>query len=365
MSANDGRHSTRSSLTKAPAQSANQERSAWKEARLLVPGSVLSGLVAAGGVLAAPYVEFVVANPAMVIALVLGIALNSLAQRPIFQPGITFCVKRVLRWSVALLGLRIAFVDIVSLGVDTALLVVGAMIVTLGACFLLAGIFGQHKAYGALTGAATAVCGASAALATSSVLPKYETKDRDVAFVVVMANALATLAMLLYPILCAWMDLGPEAMGILLGGSIHDVAQVVGAGYAVSETVGNTAVIVKLFRVFLLLPIVLTIAWWFNQRSAVGAEVQPAPAFAIVFLALCVLNSTIGWIPGLVPAYESIRLVLIDVSTWGLLLAIAALGLGTSVSQILAVRWHHVGTMVIASTVIFAVTAGGLFIIGS
>ena len=149
--------------------------------------------------------------------------------------------------------------EIAALGVTTAVLVVVAMVLTLAAGFLLARLFTLERAYGALAGAGTAVCGASATLATSIVLPDYKGKEMDVAFVVVAVNALSTLAMVVYPLLCVWLEFDAQTAGIMLGATIHDVAQVVGAGYAVSETAGNTAVIVKLFRVFLMLPLVLAI----------------------------------------------------------------------------------------------------------
>ena len=117
----------------------------------------------------------------------------------------------------------------------------------------------------------------------------------------------------------------------MLGATIHDVAQVVGAGYAVSETAGNTAVIVKLFRVLLLFPVVVIIGWMFARR-AVAADVAkiPIPVFALVFVALCVLNSIAAAIPAIAPAFAHIKAPLIEASTWGLLIAIGALGLGTS-----------------------------------
>ena len=120
--------------------------------------------------------------------------------------------------------------------------------------FWFARFFGQNESYGALAGAATAVCGASATLATSTVVPNYYGKEADIAFVVVAVNALSTAAMVIYPIVCVALGFDERLTGVMLGATIHDVAQVVGAGYAVSERAGNTAVIVKLFRVFLLLP---------------------------------------------------------------------------------------------------------------
>lgn len=223
----------------------------------LVPGIALSAVVAAIGYVTAPYVARFVPIPSMVIALVVGIALNPLAARPAVQPGMQFCVKTLLRWAVALLGLRVGLGDNAALGMQTAVLIVIAMAVTAISGFVFARWSGQAPGFGALVGVGTAVCGASATLATSTVVPDYKGKEADIAFVVVAVNALATLAMLIYPPLCILLGFDAQTTGVMLGGTIHDVAQVVGAGYAVSGLVGNTAVIVKLFRVFLLLPMVL------------------------------------------------------------------------------------------------------------
>ncbi len=195
----------------------------------------------------------------MVLALLIGIALNPIAGRPSVRSGMAFCIRTLLRWAVALLGLRVALSDIAALGLATGAMIVLSMIVTLLSGFFFARIDGRQPGFCALVGAATAVCGASATLATSTVVPDYPGKQADIAFVVVAVNALATLAMVVYPPLCFVLGFDPQTTGVMLGGTIHDVAQVVGAGYAVSGPVGNTAVIVKLFRVFLLLPVVLGI----------------------------------------------------------------------------------------------------------
>jgi uncharacterized integral membrane protein (TIGR00698 family) len=327
----------------------------------VIPGLLLSSAVAIGAVTAARLLGAFAPIPAMVIALVIGIALNPLARRRSFQPGIVFCLKTILRWAVALLGLRIALGEIAALGVTTALLVVVAMVVTLAAGFLLARLFALERAYGALAGAGTAVCGASATLATSIVLPEYKGKEMDVAFVVVAVNALSTLAMVVYPLLCVWLGFDAQTAGIMLGATIHDVAQVVGAGYAVSETAGNTAVIVKLFRVFLMLPLVLAIGWLFARRAvATSAAKIPIPLFAIVFVALCVINSIAAPFPAAARMLAWIKLPLIEASTWGLLIAISALGLGTSLTAIAALGWRHVATVTGTTLVILAVMTAGL-----
>ncbi len=276
-----------------------------------------------------------------------------------FQPGLLFCVKDLLRWAVALLGLRIALGDIVALGLGTALLVIVSMLATIASGFLFARAFGQPAPYGALAGAGTAVCGASATLATATVLPPYRGKEADVVFVVVAVNALSTAAMVLYPLLCGWLGLDTSATGVMLGATIHDVAQVVGAGYSVSESAGNTAVIVKLFRVFLLMPVVLGIGWWFARAgAATGRAHVPVPVFAFVFLALCLVNSiaeAYAW-----PFYGPVKSVLVEASAWGLLIAIAALGLGSSVSAIAALGWRHVATVSGTTVLLLLVVAAAL-----
>jgi uncharacterized integral membrane protein (TIGR00698 family) len=332
--------------------------------RNVLPGLGLSALVAIAAVVLAPLVAHAVAIPAMVIALFIGIALNPIARRPLFQPGILFCLKTLLRWAVALLGLRVALGEIVALGFATAALVVVAMVLTIVAGFLLARWFNQDAGYGALAGAGTAVCGASATLATSIVVPDYKGKEADVAFVVVAVNALSTVAMLLYPLICTALGFDDQTTGIMLGATIHDVAQVVGAGYAVSEAVGNTAVIVKLFRVFLLLPVVLAIGWFFARRAvAADAARIPFPMFAVVFVLLCALNSVALELPALAPSFALLKAPLVEASTWGLLIAIGALGLGTSLPAIAALGWRHVATVTGTTVVILAVATAGLLLV--
>jgi uncharacterized integral membrane protein (TIGR00698 family) len=333
--------------------------------RSLAPGVALSGAVAIAAVLLAPQVARALPIPAMVIALFVGIALNPIARRPAFEKGIEFCVKTLLRWAVALLGLRIALGEIVALGVATALVIVLAMAVTLVAGILIARAFGQNDFYGALAGAGTAVCGASATLATASVLPAYKGKEADTAFVVVAVNALSTLAMVVYPLICLWFGFSARATGVMLGGTIHDVAQVAGAGYAVSEPVGNTAIIVKLFRVLLLLPIVLGVGYWFVRATATAARAKvPAPVFAFVFLALCVVNSLVPADGALASVYAPVKAALLEFSTWGLLFAIGALGLGTSVVAIGALGWRHVATVSGTTAVILALVTASLVMLG-
>jgi uncharacterized integral membrane protein (TIGR00698 family) len=333
-------------------------------ARDLAPGIALSVAVGLAAASLEPLVRSILPLPVMVIALAIGVGLNGLLSRGTFEAGIAWCVKRLLRVAIALLGLRIAFGDIIDLGLATGTLIVAAMSLTLVAGVWLARVLDLNTGYGALAGAATAVCGASATLATATVVPSYPQKSADVAFTVVAANTVSTLVMLAYPPLCVALGLDPRTTGVVLGGAIHDMAQVVGAGYGVSEPVGNSAVIVKLFRVFLLLPVVLAIGWWFTRKGADHDRAKvPLPVFALVFLGLSVVNSVVPAVPALAAIYAPLKDLLVTASNWGLLVAIAALGLGTSPAAILRIGWRHILLFIGTTAVILVVVGAGALVL--
>ena len=187
----------------------------------LIPGVALAAAVAAVAVLAEAVMRRLTggfALPALVIALLIGMALAAPARRAAFTPGLVWCVKTLLRVAIAVLGLRISLADIVGLGPGTVVIVIAAMTLTIAASIWLSGRLGLGASFGALAGAANAVCGASAALATSTVVPSYERKSADVAFAVIAANAVSTLAMLIYPLLAVALGYDPKTTGIFLGG---------------------------------------------------------------------------------------------------------------------------------------------------
>jgi uncharacterized integral membrane protein (TIGR00698 family) len=315
----------------------------------LTAGIAASACVALASVLGEQVIAKFYAQtlPAAVLALVMGIFLHALTHRPVFQAGLDFCAKKLLQLAIALLGLRIVFDDIIGLGLQTLLIVTMAMVLTILCGIALVRLLGRSEAYGALAGGATAVCGASAALAIATVLPEKDRSDADTAFVVLSCNLLATLAMIAYPPLAVWLHFDAQQTGIFLGGSIHDVAQVVGAGLAVSASVAGLATIVKIYRVFLLLPVVLLIGVYLRGHEAgEGPKAKvPVPYFAFAFLALAGLNSF-----GLVP--DGVRMILLELSRWGLLVAIAALGLKTSLAALAALGVRHMVVMVVLMAVI-------------
>ena len=268
--------------------------------RNILPGFALSALVAIAAVAVAPLVARIVPIPAMVIALFIGIALNPVARRPLFQPGIVFCLKMLLRWAVALLGLRVALGEIAALGFATAALVVIAMAITIACGIPVRTLVRaerrlrrarrrRHRGLRRLRDARDLDRGAG--LQRQGSRRRFRGGRRQCA----VDGGDGALSADLH----RRSDSTPQRTGVMLGATIHDVAQVVGAGYAVSEPVGNTAVVVKLFRVFLLFPVVLSIGWFFARRAVTADAAKiPFPMFALVFVLLCVLNSIAPVDPG-------------------------------------------------------------------
>jgi uncharacterized integral membrane protein (TIGR00698 family) len=191
---------------------------------------------------------------------------------------------------------------------------------------------GRGWRFALLTGGSVAICGASAAMAIAAVLPKHEKSERDLVFTVLSVTVLSTIAMVIYPMLVNLFDFDSRASGIFLGGTIHDVAQVVGAGFSISNETGETATLVKLIRVSMLAPVVLSFSLIIRQRGledqhAGGKKPPLLPSFVVGFLVLAALNS-FGLIPAEVSEWTG------SLSRWALLIAIAAVGVKTSLRRL-------------------------------
>jgi len=168
-----------------------------EDPKALLPGLTICIIVA----FAARFLADHYNAPTMLFALLLGLSLHHLAEDDKTLPGITFAASDLLKCGVALLGLRLTFTDIGSLGLHTVLLVVCGVTLTIAVGVILSYMLGRKLKFGVLTGGAVGICGASAALAIASILPKSETRDRDLAFTVVAVTTLSTVAMIVYPIL--------------------------------------------------------------------------------------------------------------------------------------------------------------------
>jgi uncharacterized integral membrane protein (TIGR00698 family) len=228
---------------------------------------------------------------------------------------------------------------------------------TVGFGVLLARGLKRRPEEGVLSGGAVAICGASAALAISSVLPQTRENERITLLNVVGVTVFSTIAMVVYPSVLHAVGLSTMQSGIFLGGTIHDVAQVVAAGVLLGPEAADTATVVKLFRVLLLMPVVLLISLAFGRGRAASAgldrKVPLVPGFLLGFVALVAIAST-GLLPARVVSLAS------DTSRWLLVIAIAAAGVKTSFEELLKLGWQPVvmllvETLFIASFVAVAV----------
>lgn len=307
--------------------------------RHLWPGFLVAATIA----MAAVFVSSHYGGPTLLYALLLGIAFNFLAHEERTAPGIDFTARRVLQVGVALLGARIGLEQFAALGMDVILLVVFTVIMTIGLGWLLAGALGLSRQQGILTGGAVGICGASAALAIAAVLPRNAQSERNTLFTVVGVTTLGTVTMIFYPTIVAILGLDGKAAGVFLGATIHDVAQVIGAGYMVSETAGDTATVTKLLRVAMLVPVVVAVATLMRRRGEpVGAKVGglklPLPAFLIAFILIAGMNSF-----GLLSVELSEGAT--GVSRWCLIGAIAAIGMKTEFRELARVGWRALALM--------------------
>ena len=310
--------------------------------RLWFPGVLVSLIIA----VAATFLSEHYGGPVMLFALLLGMAFYFLSQEGPCVAGIEVASKRILRVAVGLLGAQITISEIMKLGATPVVMVIAAVTLTILSGIVGARWLGLSRQFGILTAGAVAICGASAALAISSVLPKHDKHERDTVFTVISVTALSTIAMIVYPVVISFFHLDHAAIGVFLGGTIHDVAQVVGAGFSVSDETGNVATFTKLLRVAMLLPVVVTLSFVFHAHNTTKAGRQ-LPGFLVVFAALVAINSL-----GLIPA--PILLALKTISRWCLVTAIAALGMKTSLKAMAEVGGRAIALMV-AETVFLLV----------
>jgi uncharacterized integral membrane protein (TIGR00698 family) len=305
---------------------------AGTEAMRKWPGTLVCVVIA----LASTFVSEHYGGPQLIYALLIGLAFHFLSGNPQIKVGVDFCGRTLLRVGVALLGARITVEQVAHLGWRTAAVIVLAVSLTVGCGVLLARLLKRPPAEGVLSGGAVAICGASAALAISSVLPKGGGADRDTLFTVVAVTSLSTIAMIAYPVLYGALGFDDVESGILLGATIHDVAQVVGAGYAISPEAGDVATYVKLLRVALLPVVVIAVALAMRSRAGAARSAGPIiPGFAVAFLVILVVNSA-----GLVP--QMVTVLVQDASRWLLVAAIAALGMKTSLKAMFELGPGHV-----------------------
>lgn len=321
-------------------------------ARPLLPGLLLSVTVAS----AAAFLGAHYAAPVMLFALLLGMAFNFLHDGTVCREGVDFASRFILRLGVGLLGIRIALDDLAQLGPAGAGTVAALIVLTMGTGFLIAPLLGRKWRLALLTGGSVAICGASAALAIAAVIPPNDKTERNTLFTVMAVTMLSTIAMVIYPVLFNLLGFTALQQGFLIGATIHDVAQVVGAGFSVSDEAGELATVVKLFRVamlpFVLIAIVLVLRA--AGASGPGNRIPLMPWFMVLFVALVVLGS-VAEIPAAIIAQVEL------VSRMFLVTAIAALGIKTSLKALSVVGGGHLVLVVLETLVLLGLAIAALW----
>jgi uncharacterized integral membrane protein (TIGR00698 family) len=283
--------------------------------------------------------------PAMLLALAFGMLLNPvLSARAAFAPGLALSARSVLRLGVVLLGARVTIAEIGDLGLASVLLAVGGVVVALSGGWAIGRLLGLKSDHAALSAGAVAICGASAALAIAAVLPRRAESDSNTMLTIVGVTALSTVAMVAYPLIALALGLDHRSAGVFLGASIHDVAQVVGAGFMISEDAAETATIVKLTRIACLAPAVAALGLLFRNRAVAGPRL-PVPLFLLGFVALLLLSS--GGLIG-----DGAEAAMTSASQWCLLIAVAALGAKTSLKDIFGPGWRPLAALVLQTALL-------------
>lgn len=267
----------------------------------------------------------------LVIAIVLGIIFgNSIKTPDSWQTGIQFSAKRLLRLAIILYGFRVSFQQIASVGMEALLIdtIVVVSTILLG-YFIGIKLFKLDKELSLLIGCGSGICGAAAVLAAEDILKSEPYKASIAVGTVVLFG---TLSMFLYPALqhAGLLGLSDSQFGIFAGASVHEVAQALVTGNSIALNTGRIAVIVKMIRVLLLVPVLFSLALMAKQATGRKSKLV-IPWFALFFLLVILLNS-------LYSLSSTSLHVINQIDTILLTMAMTAIGIETKFSKI-----KHVG----------------------
>ena len=286
----------------------------------------------------------------LTLAIVVGMAFGNAAPSSAVEwlhPGLRFCQQRLLRAGIVLYGIRLTLNDVASLGQRVLLmdlLVIG--VVLLAGYWLGTRVFGLDRDTALLVSAGSGICGAAAILATDRVI---ESESHKVSVAVATVVLFGTVGMFLYPALYPFTGFSERQFGVYTGATVHEVAQVLAAGRAVSQGASDVAVITKMMRVLLLAPVLVIISRWRHGGGTRSRGHIRFPWFVAGFGAVIAAQS-------LVHLPRAARADLIDLDTVLLASAMFALGMGT--------RWQQLKTtgtrpLLLATAIFAGLVSGG------
>lgn len=323
-------------------------RHRWRD---FLPGSFITAIAA----LAAAWLADHYAAPLVLMGLLIGLALSFLSQDKRTHAGLDLMSQTALRIGIVLVGARITAEQLAELGPLPFALLVLIMLAVIGVTVASARLFAQDRHAALLAGGATAICGASAALALYSLIGDKRVDQARFTLTLVGITVASALAMSLYPVLAAELSLSDTQAGFLIGASIHDVAQAIGGGFSFSPQAGEVATIVKLTRVALLAPMLMLVGLWLG-RSGEGKGGQMRiplrlPWFIIGFLAVAGVNSLVA-IPK--PVGEAAN----TAAQALLLLAIVATAMKARLHLLLDQGWRSFAPIIVATLTSFLLALG-------
>ena len=270
---------------------------------------------------------------ASIIALFMGTIINSFFHPAWLKPALKFTSKKILKTAIILLGASLSVNTILSVGKMTFFVMIFTFAMCFGGGYFIRKLFGLNWKLSNLISAGTGICGGSA---VAAIAPVIDADDKDIAFAMSSTFLFDMVMVALYPLMGKALGMTDIAYGIWAGTSVNDTASVVASGYAFSEAAGDFATMVKLTRTIAIIPTVLVFAWIgtrIKQKELKAANngqkvnlVKIIPWFIGGFLLLAVFNS-VGFIPAAVSG------VLKDTSKFLMVTALAAIGLGTSITD--------------------------------
>lgn len=299
-----------------------------KKITITLPGIVLAAVIALPAYLIGTLVP-IVGSP--VLGILSGMLLSSFWRRPVlFDDGIKYTSKKVLQYSVVLMGFGLDLFNIIKVGGQTLEL----LIFTLAAAFLTAYIAGKllriEGKIQTLIGVGTAICGGSAIAATAPVI---DADEKEVAHAISTIFLFNVMAAFLFPFLGHVMGMNDQSFGLWTGTAVNDTSSVVAAGYTFSHAAGNLAVIVKLTRTLMIVPVTLVLAFYYSRKTAQKKQSgyhfsKIFPWFVLGFVMTSVISTFL-------PIPTAAINVLVQCGKYLIVMAMVSIGLNTNVVKLI------------------------------
>ena len=319
-----------------------------------IPGLIFVGVAA----LASLWLSEHYGAPAILMGLLIGLALNFVNSDKRLSAGLDFSSQTLLRLGIVLIGTQITFQQVASLGFAPFAALVGIMALVIFAGIFAAKLAKQDVLFGLLAGGATAICGASAALALWGIIGERRVGQSQFTIILLGITLASAFAMTFYPTIAAAIGLSDKQAGFLIGASIHDVAQAIGGGFSFSAEAGETATIVKLSRVALLAPTLIIVALVLRSSASASDITQPKigwrqgiPWFVVGFAILAGINSMWAF-PATVSEISG------QAARFLLLFAVIAAAVKSNMAGLLSHGWRCFVPVVVATLVSFAAALG-------